>query len=219
VATRVREMLELFAARAVPAIAIVWLLLVVLDRDAARWLVREDRLVEWLEVVLLALALPACAVIARITRVAGVRRVSLVAMALIVIAILEELSWGQRIFGFGTPDTLRNLNVQGQLTLHNPPLLNRVRHWALIFFGMVGIVLVRRARRWPLLVPCACATAFWIALVSGAVREAGLLIASATSGIFAARVDFWSGRFTEIGELAAAAAVAATAWAALERLE
>lgn len=32
---------------------------------------------------------------------------------------MEELSWGQRLFGFGTPALIRDLNVQDEFTLHN----------------------------------------------------------------------------------------------------
>jgi hypothetical protein len=31
----------------------------------------------------------------------------------------EEVSWTQRMFGFETPETLKDANVQGELTLHN----------------------------------------------------------------------------------------------------
>lgn len=36
----------------------------------------------------------------------------------------EEISWGQRIIGFGTPETLARHNVQGEVTLHNLEILN-----------------------------------------------------------------------------------------------
>ncbi|MCU0396469.1 MAG: hypothetical protein MUC73_00065 [Cyclobacteriaceae bacterium] len=36
----------------------------------------------------------------------------------------EEISWGQRILGFGTPESLSKLNVQGETTLHNIEFLN-----------------------------------------------------------------------------------------------
>jgi hypothetical protein len=36
----------------------------------------------------------------------------------------EEISWGQRIVGFGTPDYLKEHNVQGETTLHNIEILN-----------------------------------------------------------------------------------------------
>lgn len=31
----------------------------------------------------------------------------------------EEVSWGQRLFGFGTPDLIQEVNVQGEFNLHN----------------------------------------------------------------------------------------------------
>jgi len=33
--------------------------------------------------------------------------------------VLEEISWGQRIFGFSTPDFLKSRNLQGEANLHN----------------------------------------------------------------------------------------------------
>jgi len=33
--------------------------------------------------------------------------------------VLEEISWGQRIFGFSTPDFLKEHNLQGEANLHN----------------------------------------------------------------------------------------------------
>ena len=33
--------------------------------------------------------------------------------------VLEEISWGQRIFGFATPEFLREHNLQGEANLHN----------------------------------------------------------------------------------------------------
>ena len=38
---------------------------------------------------------------------------------LLVICFAEELSWGQHIFGFSTPDSLAELNTQGEFNLHN----------------------------------------------------------------------------------------------------
>jgi hypothetical protein len=36
----------------------------------------------------------------------------------------EEISWGQRVFGFQTPDVLSKINVQHEFTLHNIEVLN-----------------------------------------------------------------------------------------------
>ncbi len=37
----------------------------------------------------------------------------------------EEISWGQRLFGFQTPESIVDNNVQGEMTLHNLTLFDR----------------------------------------------------------------------------------------------
>lgn len=37
----------------------------------------------------------------------------------------EEISWGQRIIGYKTPEQLKDVNVQGETTLHNIEIFNR----------------------------------------------------------------------------------------------
>jgi hypothetical protein len=36
----------------------------------------------------------------------------------------EEINWGQRIFGFKTPEALNKVNVQGEFSIHNIEILN-----------------------------------------------------------------------------------------------
>ena len=80
----------------------------------------------------------------------------------------EEISWGQRILGLPTPDWLREINLQNELTLHNLTALqpaigsNRLQElWILGVVGYFGILpwlsctvgIVRRgidALGWPL---------------------------------------------------------------------
>jgi hypothetical protein len=38
---------------------------------------------------------------------------------LLVVAAMEEMSWGQRVVGFETPDSLEALNYQGEFNIHN----------------------------------------------------------------------------------------------------
>jgi hypothetical protein len=40
----------------------------------------------------------------------------------------EEISWGQRILHFRTPETIREMNVQNELTLHNLVMFNTRDH-------------------------------------------------------------------------------------------
>ena len=50
----------------------------------------------------------------------GWRKLGLLAFAAAALFVcFEEISWGQRIIGFGTPDWLTEYNYQGEATLHN----------------------------------------------------------------------------------------------------
>ncbi|MEN9564262.1 MAG: hypothetical protein RIR73_2506, partial [Chloroflexota bacterium] len=47
-------------------------------------------------------------------------RLSLLAFAMVFfVAAAEEVSWGQRIFGIETPNLIKDVNVQKEITLHN----------------------------------------------------------------------------------------------------
>lgn len=59
----------------------------------------------------------------------------------------EEISWGQRIFNLGTPDYLKAINVQNEITLHNIGSIsifsNAFFFLTVIFFILVPYVRVR----------------------------------------------------------------------------
>ena len=40
-------------------------------------------------------------------------------LAVLLVGALEEISWGQRIFNWGTPESLGSINAQGETTIHN----------------------------------------------------------------------------------------------------
>lgn len=51
---------------------------------------------------------------------AWLKRISFLGFAsLFLFAALEEISWGQRIFGIETPNLIQDVNVQRELTIHN----------------------------------------------------------------------------------------------------
>ncbi len=93
--------------------------LLVFDVDAYRALTREDALVENSTAFLFFLtALLLLAIAARGRGVPG-RWLYLLGAFAFVFAAGEEISWGQRIFGFETPNYLRDINVKNEFTLHN----------------------------------------------------------------------------------------------------
>jgi hypothetical protein len=54
-----------------------------------------------------------------------------------VVACLEEISWGQRLFGVPTPPLLE-ANVQHEMNVHNLPAMQRFLHLGYIAVGLFG---------------------------------------------------------------------------------
>jgi hypothetical protein len=59
----------------------------------------------------------------------------------------EEVSWGQRILGLQTPETLAEINRQDELTLHNIDDVRVALEFVLIGLGLAGFALPWLLRR------------------------------------------------------------------------
>ena len=55
------------------------------------------------------------------------------------VGALEEISWGQRIFGWGTPDAISEINIQNETTFHNIKTLETVIYTALSWISIAAI--------------------------------------------------------------------------------
>lgn len=123
-------------------LAIVWSKIVFFGADPPqyRWFVREDSLAEWATwasyFTAALLALPAARAFAARREILPASLVALLGAALFFVA-MEEISWGQRLFGIETPEALAE-NVQGELTLHNLPKAQHYLHRAYIAVGLAG---------------------------------------------------------------------------------
>lgn len=51
----------------------------------------------------------------------------------------EEISWGQRIFGWAEPESLGAINHQKELNVHNIRLVQRAFGFAALFASMYGV--------------------------------------------------------------------------------
>jgi hypothetical protein len=105
---------------------------------------REDGICETLQVVFFVLALIEAIRAFRALQAGG--RKSTVGLYLIAILGLcflvgEEISWGQRIFGWSTPEDLAQINRQGETTLHNIGEAHDMVGWVLLAIGFWGSVL------------------------------------------------------------------------------
>ncbi len=60
-------------------------------------------------------------------------------LALIAIG-MEEISWGQQFLGFDTPESFRNLNEQGETTIHNIKGMSGNSEYLRLFYGIGGVI-------------------------------------------------------------------------------
>ena len=101
------------------SLAAHWALTAYEDVD---WLEGEDGVSEWWSVATYLAAALIAGVAARLLHGLGYRNLvwtQLFLAALFLLGAMEEVSWGQRLFGWGTPAILREVNVQRETTIHN----------------------------------------------------------------------------------------------------
>lgn len=108
------------------------------------WLESEDGLSEWWSVATSlagAMAASSAAWSLRVVGHRGVRVFYLVLAVGLFLAAMEEISWGQRLIGWGTPAALEEINFQGETTIHNVNFADNVIFEALFWgsvFGLAG---------------------------------------------------------------------------------
>ena len=97
-----------------------------LDGSTVDWLIKEDSLVEWIGALGLlvgSILYLASFVFARRRRPVGMAPTGVWALLGLALALFfffgEEISWGQRLFGYGTPDSISGVNAQDETTFHN----------------------------------------------------------------------------------------------------
>ena len=92
------------------------------DKDYVGYLGKEDCLFENLTAVFFLVASVICFIICR----AHFNIFILLLGLLLFTGFGEEISWGQRIFNFETPESMKKINVQKEFTIHNIVYFNSV---------------------------------------------------------------------------------------------
>lgn len=144
-------------------------------RPLFRFLTEEDSLLEWSQFAGYTLAAVLSALCWRVLSRAGNHRWALAYLLLAVGCLFvagEEISWGQRIFGWGTPEALEKVNKQDETTIHNVGRLQEIFNFVLLCGGLYGVVAswlaARRVRPWRdlpwLAVPPLCLTGAFVVL-------------------------------------------------------
>jgi hypothetical protein len=132
----------LLAALAVLVFAVFshWVLVTNMDTD---WLEGEDGISEWWSVAtyLVASRLAGAAAWALwSTRHTKLRYFYLVMAVAFLLGGMEEISWGQRLFGWGTPEAFSDINFQDETTIHNVNFANNVIFEALFWGSALGMI-------------------------------------------------------------------------------
>jgi hypothetical protein len=115
-----------------------------LTREVAFWLVRENRPVELVTFVLLVVGgLQGLRLAYRARQEAESTFVFsfyvIFSISLLVVG-MEEVAWGQLIFGYETPNVFEEINVQKEMTVHNIEGLHGHSEYLRLTFGVAGLV-------------------------------------------------------------------------------
>ncbi len=211
----------LVGALVVPPAAAVLLGATVVHRALYRWLTAEDGLLEWSQLALDVAGVVGAAVVVTVLHRRGHRGMAALwavfALGMFLIAG-EEVSWGQRVMGTGTPEALARVNHQDETNVHNiGPVQDAVNvvFLAAGAYGSMGVVALRRATRdrprpwwFDLLVPPhALVTLFGLVFAFKVVRLAVL-----------PSPRFVVVKYGEVIELCIAAGLAGFAWLSARRL-
>jgi glucan phosphoethanolaminetransferase (alkaline phosphatase superfamily) len=106
--------------------------------DLVPRLIKEDGALEYLQVLLYATAACFSLLVAVRSHSSLFRWVFAVFGLACALVALEEMSWGERLLGFDPPESIRDLNTQGEMNLHNLAPVQRFLHLAYILAGLVA---------------------------------------------------------------------------------
>jgi hypothetical protein len=102
-------------------LAIVYLMVGnrIFDQQTLDWLNVEDGVLEWLSALLLLAASGLAVKLSRAMPIKAHRWMHVFMAVVFFVMFGEEISWGQRLLGFSTPEAMAQINVQNEVNLHN----------------------------------------------------------------------------------------------------
>ena len=141
----------LIALMSVPFIvALAGVAAALLGKDVYKWFTGEDRFAETLQVLFYTLGLVLSLLVARHHWRTGRKWIGLAylgASFALFFLIGEELSWGQRVFRWQTPEAFQQGNKQEETNLHNIYGVGDTFKWIQLLVGAYGAILPLAALR------------------------------------------------------------------------
>jgi hypothetical protein len=113
-------------------------------KEIYKWYTEEDGVAETMQVLLYAASWIMCLAVMRLHAKAGNRLITALYLVLacgLFFLVGEEVSWGQRIFGWGTPEALSAVNKQDETNLHNIYGVGSTFKWVQMLVGAYGTFL------------------------------------------------------------------------------
>lgn len=113
------------------------------DRPLFDFLTREDSLLQWAQFAGFLAAGALGLAVALKLRAAGRRlagRLYVIYALASVFVAGEEISWGQRIFGWGTPSAFEDVNKQHETTIHNVSHAIDIFNLGMLAIGLYGFL-------------------------------------------------------------------------------
>ena len=123
-----------------------------MGKDAYKWLTSEDGFAENMQVLFLSLAFLLSLPIVRRLWKAGDRGIVFLYLGVsiaLVFLIGEEISWGQRIFGWETPESFKAASKQPETNIHNLYVVWDFCKWMQLLVGAYGTLLPLLFLRFP----------------------------------------------------------------------
>lgn len=114
-----------------------------LGKSAYLWFTGEDGLAENLQIAFNVFALLLALLVIRRYRQIGATFIVVLYLILccgFIFLIGEEISWGQRIFGWQTQGVLAEINTQGETNLHNIVGAKTAFKWIQLLVGAYGLL-------------------------------------------------------------------------------
>ena len=135
------------------AIIIIGIITAVIGKGVYKWFVSEDHIAETGQAVAYFVALVLSVVVT--LRLWRAERKGLAALyGLFCLALFfqigEEISWGQRVFGWGTPETFSAVNKQSETNLHNVHGVGSTFKWVQMVVAGYGAIMALVLLRWKL---------------------------------------------------------------------